>query len=376
MNYKSGVFVGLSMIAITYGFARFSFGLVLPYLSDSLRISQTIAGIISSLSYLAYCLAIIFSMLLIPKIGARLVILMAGGFAFFGMILISTSPNSVVLAVGVFIAGISTGLSSPPYASVVKYWIDKPDQDQANTWINSGTSLGIALAGIVVIFLSSEWRLTYILFAITALIILYMNAIIIPKDNNVVNHKIHKKIIISRHEISKSRFLVIVSTLLGISSAAYWTFSRDFLVQIGTLPDFLTTGFWIVIGLSGIFGGFAGSFIQKIGLVNSFRLSIICLASSGLLLSIFTSYLAPLFISAFLFGSSYIFMTGVFLIWGINIFIGNSALGVGLPFFVLALGQFFGSSIAGIVADYYGYNIMFILFSLLGFISIAFKPRL
>jgi predicted MFS family arabinose efflux permease len=252
MNNKSFVFVGLCMIAVT--------------------------GIISSLSFLAYCLAIISSMLLIPRIGARRVIIMAGGFAFLGMIIISISPNSVVLAVGVFIAGISTGLSSPPYASVVKYWIDKPVQDQAN-------------------------------------------------------------------------------------------------VQMEALPDFFSTGFWIVIGVSGVFGGFAGSFIQKIGLVNSFRLSVICLASSSLLLAVFTSYVAPIFLSAFLFGSSYIFMTGVLLVWGIKIFNENSALGIGLPFFVLALGQLIGSAVAGILSEYYGYTVMFIFFSLIGFSSIAFKPR-
>lgn len=359
------------MIAVTYGFARFSYGLVLPYLIDSLGMSQAIAGIISSLSFLAYCLAIIFSMLLIPRIGARRVIIMAGGFACLGMIIISISPNSVVLAVGVFIAGISTGLSSPPYASVVKHWIDEPVQDQANTWINSGTSLGIALTGTVVIFLSSEWRLTYILFAITALIILYMSTIVIPNEYKVVNLMTHKPIAISRHELSKSRYLVIAAIFLGVSSAPYWTFSRDFLIQMEALPDFLSTGFWIVIGVSGVFGGFAGSFIQKVGLVNSFRLSVICLASSSLLLAVFTSYLAPIFLSAFLFGSSYIFMTGVLLVWGIKIFSENSALGIGLPFFVLAFGQFIGSSIAGILADYYGYTTMFILFSLIGFISIA-----
>ncbi len=70
--------VGLPMIAVTYGFARFSYGLVLPYLRESLEINPSVAGVLSSLSYLAYCIAIVLAMLYMQKVGSRMMILTAG----------------------------------------------------------------------------------------------------------------------------------------------------------------------------------------------------------------------------------------------------------------------------------------------------------
>lgn len=68
-------------------------------------------------------------------------------------------------------------------------------------------------------------------------------------------------------------------------------------------------------------------------------------------------------------------MTGVLIIWGVSIFKTNSSFGLGLPFLLLALGQVFGSLIGGAVAGLVGYQTMFIIFAMLGFIALIFKPK-
>lgn len=113
MDWKKLIMVGLPMIAVTYGFARFSYGLVLPYIRETLNISPSVGGVISSLSYLAYCIAIIISMLYMQKVGSRMLILIAGITAAMGMGIISMANGSISLGIGIFIAGLSTGLSSP-----------------------------------------------------------------------------------------------------------------------------------------------------------------------------------------------------------------------------------------------------------------------
>ncbi|MDY0395970.1 hypothetical protein RWE15_18305 [Virgibacillus halophilus] len=116
-----------------------------------------------------------------------------------------------------------------------------------------------------------------------------------------------------------------------------------------------------------------GYFSSQIGLVPSYRLSVILLGASSLLIGLFTN-IFPVVFSAISFGSSYIFMTGVLIIWGIHIFQTNPSFGLGLPFLLLALGQVFGSLIGGGVAGVVGYKAMFILFAMISFIALIFKP--
>ncbi|WP_088053305.1 MFS transporter [Virgibacillus dakarensis] len=374
MDSKRLIMAGLPMIAVTYGFARFSYGLVLPYLRESLDINPSVAGMISSLSYLAYCIAIIMAMLYMRKVGPRMLILIAGITAAMGMGIISMANGAIVLGIGIFIAGLSTGLSSPPYADVIKEWVDHEKRSPTNTWINAGTSLGTALTGVMVIFLGSNWRLTYLLFTLIAIIILILNYRVIPQTKDTDKNSQAQAFHVTKKDLVNAYPLILSSLLLGISSAAYWTFSRDLLFQMENVPEALTQGFWIIIGLAGVLGGFAGYFSSKIGLLYSYRLSVILLEASSLLLGLFTNVF-PVVISAISFGSSYIFMTGVLIIWGINIFKTNSSFGLGLPFLLLALGQVFGSLIGGVVAGLTGYEAMFIIFAMTGFIALIFKPK-
>lgn len=374
MDSKRLIMVGLPMIAVTYGFARFSYGLVLPYIRESLDINPSVAGLISSSSYLAYCIAIIVAMLYMQKVGSRMLILTAGITAAIGMGIISMANGSIVLGIGIFIAGLSTGLSSPPYADVIKKWVDQDKSSTTNTWVNAGTSLGTALTGVMVIFFDSNWRMTYLLFTLIAIIILVLNYKVIPQTKDTDKSAQAQTFHVTKKDLGNAYPLILSSLLLGISSAAYWTFSRDLLFQIENVPEALLQWFWIIIGIAGVLGGFAGYFSSQIGLLSSYRLSVILLGASSLLLGLFTNVL-PVVISAISFGSSYIFMTGVLIIWGINIFKTNSSFGLGLPFLLLALGQVFGSLIGGVVAGLMGYEAMFIIFAMISFIALIFKPK-
>ena len=113
---------GLAMIAVTYGLARFAYGLFLPEIRESLDLSETALGYIGAGSYAGYYLAIV-----------------AGAVAVVGMAVVVCAPAAWVLAVGILVAGSSSGLASPPMGEVVITSIREGLQDRANALINSGT---------------------------------------------------------------------------------------------------------------------------------------------------------------------------------------------------------------------------------------------
>src|SRR5699024_10840483 len=79
--------------------------------------------------------------------------------------------------------------------------------------------------------------------------------------------------------------------------------------------------------------------------------------------------------SAALFGVSYIFITGLLMVWGIKVFITNASLGIGTPFLLLAVGQVIGSLFAGEIIDIIGYPSTYVIYGLVGIVSKLLGPR-
>ncbi|MBY7143827.1 MFS transporter [Virgibacillus sp. NKC19-3] len=374
MKFSRLVIPGITMIAVTYGLARFSYGLLLPNINNSLEMSSFVSGIISSLFYLAYCFAIILSTVLTTDKGPRIMILAAGTSAFLGLLIMGTSPNVWLLGLGVLFAGASTGLVSPPYGASVSLWIEHKKQGKANTWINSGTSIGIVLAGAGALMLASEWRLTYLIYAFIALFALVWNAKVIPPISSDPNVKFHKGEF-SFRGVKGAVPLIICSTVLGISTAAFWTFSIDFIGTTGSYSGWQLPLFWIIIGVFGILGGFSGSLIERFGLPWAYKWASLVIGAASILLAWLPEQWVAAYISAALFGIAYIFITGVLMVWGIRIFITNASLGIGTPFLLLAVGQVIGSLFAGMLIDLVGFAFTFAIYGLMGILAMILGPR-
>jgi fucose permease len=107
------------MIAVTYGLARFAYGLFLPEMRETLDLSDATLGLIGAVSYAGYCLAVLAALVLTSRSGPRLMAVAAGSAAVVGMAVVAGAPKGWVLALGVLLAGSSSGLASPPMGEAV-----------------------------------------------------------------------------------------------------------------------------------------------------------------------------------------------------------------------------------------------------------------
>jgi predicted MFS family arabinose efflux permease len=148
---------GLAMIAVAYGLARFAYGLFLPEMRQAFGLSETVLGLIGAGSYVGYCVAII-ALVFTSRAGPRFMVVVAGVVAVVGMAAVAGAPTTWVLALGVLAAGSSSGLASPPMGEAVVRSIRRGLQDRANTLINSGTSIGVALSGPAALLLAEQWN--------------------------------------------------------------------------------------------------------------------------------------------------------------------------------------------------------------------------
>src|SRR5688572_15673127 len=172
---------GLAMIAITYGLARFAYGLFLPNMRESLDLSESVLGLIGAGSYAGYCFAILGALMFTSRSGPRFMGVAAGAVAVVGMATVAGAPTAWVLALGILVAGSSSGLASPPMGEAVATSIRVELQDRANALINSGTSIGVALSGPAALLLTEQWRIAWVAFALLGGVVVVWNAFAMPR---------------------------------------------------------------------------------------------------------------------------------------------------------------------------------------------------
>ena len=362
---------GVALIAVTYGLARFAYGLFLPEMREAFDLPPSWLGLIGAGSYLGYCVAVVVSLVYTSRTGPRLMAVAAGAVAVVGMAAVAGAPAGWVLALGILVAGSSTGLASPPMAEAVARSIRGGLQDRANALINSGTSVGVALSGPAALLLAGQWRIAWAAFALVGLAVLAWNGAAMPRkavadrdvdasaepdvdgagagDGSGIT-RLSFSYLVGARVRPRSVPLFVAALGLGFASAVYWTFSRDLVVQVGGLGQTGSTLFWTVIGVSGLAGGAAGDLVGRFGLVAVLRGALVSMAASMALLAVAPGVLPLAYASAALFGSTYILLTGVILVWSVGVFREIPSAGLGAGFLLIAVGQAVGSPAAGALA--------------------------
>ncbi|MCF8025904.1 MAG: YbfB/YjiJ family MFS transporter [Desulfobacteraceae bacterium] len=367
---------GLSIVAATYGLARYTYGLYLPDIQADLQLSIEVMGIIGSLSYAGYLAATLFGSTISGITGPRLPIIMGGLCASGGMALMSVSSGPWLLGLGVMLAGTSPGLAYPPLSDAVTRLIREPSQDRTYAVINSGTSIGVIISGPAALLAGEEWRWAWAGFALFAALATAWNAPLMPNGRlfNRTGSKDLPRLRWAWLIKPRSQRLFMAAALFGVSSAVYWTFAVNLLVTSGAMANTWSRTFWVLIGVCGIIGGCAGDLVRLFGLRRTFAGSLFACTLSILGIAIWPDKLPVALASAMLFGATFILITGLFGIWSVNTFNDRPSAGFGATFFLISAGQLIAPTLAGIIAGIWNLTDAFILAAALCFLTVSLAP--
>ena len=351
------VAAGVALIGTCYGFARFAYGLFSPQFQREFTLTSSWSGVIGAGSYVGYCVAIVASSLLTQRWGPRRVAVLAGAVASTGMAVVAVAPSGPVLAVGLLIAGSSTGIASPPLAAAVARWVLRPRQDRAQTLVNAGTGLGVLASGPVAFALTDHWRWAWAVFALTAAAVTWWIHAAIPCSARTDRAGAESARPVGRPVGAMS--LMLGSLVMGLSSIAVWTFGRELIMADGNASALLGSVMWALIGAAGIAGAMSGPLIHRIGIRASWAALMVALgaATTGIAIAPAATWIVTT--SAAVFGATYISLTGVALVWATRLYVERPATGVGASFFMIAAGQAVGAPLAGFGADHVGLPAVF-----------------
>jgi len=360
---------GNALIACCYGFARFTYGLFAPVFTDTFELTPTLTGVIGAGSYVGYCIAIVVSLLLTERLGARWVAVAAGVVATVGISMVAAAPSAWVLAVGVLVAGCSTGIASPPLAAAVAQFVPSAAEDRAQTVVNGGTGVGVVLSAPVALLLFTQWRVAWAVYAIVAVLVTVAVFLAMPASSSRP-----AKAAVERPWRPGAFGLLAASVMMGIGSIAVWTFGRDLITTVGGADTTRSSLMWIVLGAAGIIGALAGDAVGRIGLRRAWIAATVTMAAASVLLALVPSSLVVIIVAAALFGAAYITLTGLLLLWSVRLYPDRTSFGVGLSFFTIAAGQALGAPVAGLLIDAVGARTAFVTIALAGVSVAAIRP--
>src|SRR6056297_2151297 len=281
---------GFAATAISFGPARMGFALFVPEFRSAFAMSTSDVGFVSSLGFLGFFIGLLAAQGLLDRLGPKVPVLSGLAAATSGMATVALAPSLTVLALGVFLAAASAGFAWTPFNDAVHRKIRDVDRPTALSEISTGTSLGIAgagLAAMTMVYTGVTWRSCWAFFMLASAAAFVANWRALRQVEKAPD-------VTATHRwrslwAASAVPLFVLAFVYGTTSAIFISFAAKHMSQRGGVPGLpasATPGLvFICLGVFGLLGLLAGRLRQGLGLVWLLRLVLLAGVGSVLLVA-------------------------------------------------------------------------------------------
>ena len=365
------VLPGVAMVAVSFGLARYGYGLLLPEMRAEFAMGADAAGFISSGAYLSYLVANAGVVWVAATYGARVAVGLAAALAAAGMAVISVAGSVPVLAVGVIVAGAAAGLAYPPYADLVDRQVAGPKRDAAWSAISSGTGWGVAVAGPIAVVAGDQWRVAWGGFVVLAVLAGAVAVRLAPA---------HERRRLVRPQLSwtwffcpRSRPLLCSAVVVGVTSSVWWAFGVD-AMRSGGVDANSARVVYAACGVASVLASFSGAAYGRLGLRTGYLVTCGLLAGSLAVFGLAADRVSAALLGAVAFGVFYCAIIAAQGIWSSRVFADHPAAGLAAVNTALTVGTLVGPTLAGLALEELGYGRTLVGAALITLAAMPFCP--
>lgn len=175
--------IGTLLIIATTGFVRMAYGVVLPYMQESMQLTFAEAGMLGTVLFFGYLASVGLAGVLAVRWGAKAVLLLGGASVVAGLYGLGLANSFWWAAVSMFFAGAGSAIVFTPLMSLMIGWF--PDKRGVVTGtLLSGAGIGMIVSGMLVprviaMAPALSWRAAWLFFGSFALAVVLIAAIVL-----------------------------------------------------------------------------------------------------------------------------------------------------------------------------------------------------
>lgn len=369
------VFVGMVGVLACLGFGRFAFGMLLPSIGESLNLTYSQMGLISTGNFLGYLIAALLSGIIANRTGLRKLIFVSLMLVGFTMILSSMAEGFFYLLIMYTLTGLGSGASNIPIVALVSSWFTKRFRGRAAGLIVAGSGFAIIFSGSFIPFMNEYieagegWRSAWLILGLIVIIIAFICLILLRDNPSDMGMKpvgyeeaassVETAAAVQVHRGIYKRWIIyylgIIYFFFGYTYVIYVTFIVTALVKEKGFTEAAAGNLWSLIGFLSIFSGpLSGLLSDKCGRKTAL-ISVFTLQTLAYLLA--AAYLPQTFL--------YISIVSFGLVaWSIPAIMAatvadytraqDTAAAFGLVTFIFGIGQITGPAVSGYMAEISG----------------------
>ena len=290
---------GIGLVGVSFGMARYGYGLLLPDIRRAFGLGPAALGLIGTGAYAAYLAATALAAPLSARAGPRATAVAGGLLAAAGMTVVALAAAPWMLAAGILVGGASAALCYPPFSDGARALRGRV-RERVLGAIGCGTGYGVALAAPIAILAGAQWRHAWLAFAVLALVATAWAARALPARSTAQPERRGWQALARPGMLPLSAAAV----LLGAGSAPYWTFAVAHLADAGASPH-ASRAFLAAVGVASVLGTVVADAMRLLGPARAYALFAALEAASVVLLAAQPGSPAAAFGSALLFGAAY-----------------------------------------------------------------------
>ena len=264
---------GMAILFSCLGLGRFSFGMLLPSMGESLDLSYSQMGFIGTGNFIGYMISVASAGAIARRLGARYAIfiglLLVGG----SMALVSRAMSFAQVLILYAATGMGSALANVPLMGLVSHWFLKSTRGRAAGIMISGNGLAIIFSGMYVPYVNTAmgangWRSGWLTMGLICLATAAVAAVLLRNDPaekglTPLGEAERPMRSPSMPDVKKNsvanRWIMVhlgfIYTLFGATYVVYATFIVTAMINERGFGEDTAGTFWAVVGALSVFSG-------------------------------------------------------------------------------------------------------------------------